>query len=133
MLGQGYHLSTAWGAHVPCTLGFSWTNTQMPGGAIGVWLKSTSPWSCAQAESLGLRCDPWSRLSISVACRRSQSHKCREISLSMLQSPAIKWLNVYIAHSAALQWWTCGGTNWKSMDLAAMFSLSALNASLSSH
>jgi len=85
-------------------------------------------------ESLGLRCDPWRRLSISIACGRSCSHKCSGKSLSTLHSPVIKWfLNIWIACSAALWQWTCGGTNWKSMALAAMYSLSALDVLLSSH
>ena len=66
--GPTYHPSTACGAHVFRFSGFSWTSTFIPGGAIGVRLKSNCPWTWAHAERFGLIRDPRIRLSVRTAC-----------------------------------------------------------------
>lgn len=48
-----YQPSIPCGAQVPCTAGFSWISTLVPGDASGVLLKSNAPLSCALADSLG--------------------------------------------------------------------------------
>jgi len=120
------------GAQLHCVAGFSWTIMQMPGGTIGVQLKSMGPCSCTQAERHWLMHDPLSKLSVSSAWGRSQSQRWMGNLLSVLQSLEMKWfLKVWMAHSAALRQWTCGGTNWKSMVSAVMNSCSEHEASLS--
>ncbi len=86
MVGPTYHSLTACGAHVFWFSGFSWTSTFIPGGAIGVWLKS---W--AHADRFGFIWDPCIRLSVRTAWWMSQSNKCSGNCLSVVQSPAMKW------------------------------------------
>ncbi len=45
----------------------------MPGGAIGVQLKSTLLFNCAQGDSMGVILDPLKRLSVITACGTSRS------------------------------------------------------------
>ncbi len=60
----------------------------MPGGMMGVQLKSNVPCSCAHANRLGLMHEPQSKLSDSSACRRSQSQ--RWIGKSVLHKLVMK-------------------------------------------
>jgi hypothetical protein len=47
---------------------FSWIKTFVPGGAIGVSLKSNLPASMLYAETFGFRRDDLTRFNVSVAC-----------------------------------------------------------------
>ena len=75
----------------------------MPGGAMGVALKSYRPWICSQADSLGLILDPRSRFRVSSACGMVLSHRLMGNFSSTDAHPAARWfLLVRIALSAAL-------------------------------
>ena len=74
--GPRYQPSSPCGAHVPRADGFSWMRTRIPGGAIGVRLKSNVPCNCAQADNFGLRRDARNKLSVSSACGSNWSHRC---------------------------------------------------------
>ena len=99
-----YHPGTARGAQVPRASGSSCTNTRVPGGPIGVRLKSNTPLSCAYAESFGLMRDPRNKFRVVRAWGKRRSHRRNGSSGSVLQRMAIKWfLKVRIARSAALR------------------------------
>ena len=90
MAGPMHHPSTPWGAQVPRSLAFSWTNTRVPGGANGVRLKSKAPNSCAWAESCGLMRDVRSRFRVMVDWGIRRHHKWVGKLGSVLASPAMK-------------------------------------------
>ncbi len=93
--------------------GFLCMRTQMPGSAK-VQLKSNESCSCAQANKLGLMCEPWRRLRDNSACGSSQSQRWMGKFLSaVLQRPAMKWfLEVRMTLSMALWQCKCSGTSW---------------------
>ena len=82
----------------------SCSNTRVPGGPIGVRLKSNALLSCAYAESFGLMRDPCNKFRVVRASGKRQSHSRNGNSGSVLQRMAIKWfLKARIARSAALR------------------------------
>jgi hypothetical protein len=84
----------------------------MPGGAMGVLLKSYVPSNCAHADSLGFIRDPRSRLSVNSACGINLSHIGSGKFVGVLHSPEMRWFfAVWMALSAALLRWFRGGTN----------------------
>ena len=92
------------GAHEVRLAGFACEMILVPGGAIGVLLKSKLPWSWLQAERFGLMREVRSKLSVMTAWGRSLSQRYSGKFLSVLQRPAMKWfLKVRMARSAAFR------------------------------
>ena len=107
-----YHPCWPWSAHVPHWMDFLWAMYFVPGGANGVVLKSSMPCSCSWAERFGLILDVCNMFNVSSAWSSRQHHRCRGKFLSTEHKPLMKWfLNVHIAHSAALRRWICGGVS----------------------
>ena len=87
-------------------------STLIPGGAIGVLLKSYGPLNCAQADSFGFILDPRSRFSVNSACGKSLSHIGSGKLEGVVQKLEMRWfVAVWIARSAAFAWWLWGGTS----------------------
>ena len=107
-----YHAGVPWPAHVFLFDDFSWTSTLVPGGAIGVVLKSKLPNNAAYADNDWFRRAERSKFNVILHCGRSRSHSREGNCGSHVYKPAIRWfLYVRIARSAAFRRWMCGGTN----------------------
>ena len=89
MAGPIYQPSFACGDQVPRWDGLSWTSTLMPGGAIGVLLKSNRPLSCSHADSFGFSRDPLRRLRVSSAWKRILHQSCIGNSRAVLTMPEV--------------------------------------------
>ena len=127
-----YHPCWPCGAHVPHWLDFSWAIHFVPGGARGVALKSCTPWSCSWADRFGLILDMHKMFKVSSAWFSRRHHRCSGKFLSTEHKPLMKWfLNVCIAHSAALCRWICGGVSRYFVCSTSMKFFSTLEASLS--
>jgi hypothetical protein len=74
--GPRYHPSVASGSHVCLCPDFSWIRTLVPGGAMGVRLKSNVPSRAVYAEMRGLRRDGRKRFSVVCAWLVSLSQRC---------------------------------------------------------
>ena len=86
----------------------------LPGVANGVLLKSTFPSSDVYAESGGCTLDVRRRFNQSWHCSSSSSYNCAGKSLSVVQSPDIRWLlNVCIALSTTFLLCIPGGMSSK--------------------
>ena len=110
-----YHASVLCLAHDNMLFGFSCTTTLVPGGAIGVALKSKFPNNAAYAERDGFRLDDLNKLMGIIHCGRSQSHSLGGDFGSQVYNPAIIWfLYACMARSAALRRLICGGISWYS-------------------
>ena len=132
MAGPRYHPSVPCGSQDLRCAGFSWIKILVPGGAMGVRLKSKGPSNMVWADIFGFRRAGRNMLSVVVACGMSRSQRWVGKVGSVLQSPAIKWFfHVRMARSAALRRCMCGGTSWKSTSLVRLNAFKALDASLS--
>ena len=88
----------------------SWTKTLVPGGARGVALKLKFLLMAAWAESLGFVREDRSRLRVITAWGMRRSQSWEENLVLQEASPTQKrFLNVWIARSAALRNWMYGG------------------------
>ena len=78
-----------------------------PGGEIGILLKSNAPLKCTSAERRVLRWGGRIRFRVVVAwVRRLHQSTIRKLG-SRLKILAMKlFLNIFIACSSALRWWT---------------------------
>ena len=87
-------------------------NFSVPGGAIGVALKSNFPNICAYTYNLGFVLDVINQLIVIFDCFSIQHHKYIGKLLSTDAKPATKLsLKVRIARSAAFILWLFGGAN----------------------
>jgi hypothetical protein len=112
---------------------FSCASTLIPGGAMGVRLKSYLPWSCSQADNFGLIRDPLSKFKVSLACGIVLSHRRIGKESSMDHHPAFRWLlAVRMACSATFVRWSWGGANWYWTPFLWKNSLTSWGHSLSS-
>ena len=70
------------------------------------------------ADSAGLHLEFLSRLRVRLAYGIRQSHlDMGKFGLTDAM-PALKWFfHVWIARSARLRWWECGGTSWNLVEL----------------
>ena len=75
---------------MPLLCGLSCNRVLVIGRAMGVQLKSNSPFSCAYANSLGFNLDGRRRLSVIYSCSSRQSQFCFGKSGSVTQSHAMK-------------------------------------------
>ena len=93
--------------------GVSRTIARVPGVANGVLLKSKWPNKHVWADRCGWRRDEQRRLRGMLHCRIKRSHSLRGKDGSQVTIPAMECaFQVWMARSAALRRWMCGGTRW---------------------
>ena len=85
-----YQPSVPCPAQVFLLVDFSWTTTCVPGGAIGVALKSKFPSSAAYADSDGFRRADRSRLIVILHFGSNLSHSLEGNLGSQVYKPAMK-------------------------------------------
>ncbi len=91
------------------------------------------PYRYAYADTVGSRRDGRRRFRVCSACCNMSDHKYSGKSLLAPQRIATKWfLNVWIALSALLRSWLCGGTSSYSILKPSIASLYESEISLSS-
>ena len=77
----------------------------VPGGGIGILLKSEFPCSCASVDNLGLILYVLNIFNVVTTCGIILSHSCIGKLVSVVKMPATKWfLSFCIALSAAFTW-----------------------------
>ena len=85
-----YHASVPCPAHDLRLLDFSWTTILVPGGAIGVALKSKIPCKAAYADKEGLRLADLKRFMVMLHCGISRSHSLAGTLGSHVCMPAMR-------------------------------------------